>query len=73
MIMGSNSKLEIGKKYIGVSDKDRNIYPNQPFIVIREATFEEWISEYNLEVRIPLTNFELVEAKKGHFYEISID
>lgn len=81
MICGSTIKREVEKRYIGISDEKMVYHPDQPFLVIREATLEEY-KEYHKEKGSDLSHYdnnpfmkELMnqKLKNGFYYEISID
>jgi hypothetical protein len=42
MIVGSDKPREVGKMYTGTYYNDGVFYPDQPLLVLREATREEW-------------------------------
>lgn len=75
MIIGSFEKLEVGKRY-GVdsdeyiTDKYKVSHYNQPFLVLRESTKDEWIAEC-IKDNIPMPSLSLI--RDAYFYEISID
>lgn len=74
--MGSWSKLEIGKKYTGFIDKDRKGHKDQPFVVLREATWQEWyecLEDGEAKIVVDSSEHHMKESKKGNFYEISMD
>ena len=64
MILGTSQRRKIGGRYTGVRIDDV-FYPNQPFVVLREATFEEWLEEGNTE--------PLCDPSEALFYEVSVD
>lgn len=68
MILGKTEKLEIGKKYKHrVSDGNGVWHENVPFMVIREATGEEWRTQ-------PGRTLDEYEVPVGcYFYEVSTD
>jgi len=61
-------KLEIGKIYHNkrISDLSGKYHNGMSFLVIREATFEEWIKQH------PKTS-KIRDFSKDKFYEISVD
>jgi hypothetical protein len=69
MILGAErtKPREIGGSYVGILGLDYE----QPFVVLREATYEEWAAE-RLQERgyVPDTPCDLSEAL---FYEVSVD
>lgn len=56
---------------MGLRDEDTVWHP-QPFIVRREATFNEWL-EYCRSMGIILPDHEVAQARAAYFYEISTD
>lgn len=70
MIMGSDTKLEIGKEYtpVGIVLKGENV-PPQPIFIVREATREEWI-ECNTTT---YGACPCAYSYQGYFYEVSTD
>lgn len=75
MIMGSYIQKEVGKKYFGIIDYDLNLHKGQPYIILKEATFEEWFEEWERDCgkKIKLTKVQLENAKRAYFYLISVD
>jgi len=74
MIIGSSIKMEVGKKYYGVVDKDYVAHPDQPFIVIAEVTFDDWFEEYkSLGYNLSKQKQILAQKEAVGFYRISID
>jgi hypothetical protein len=76
MIMGSWQPLVIGQRYIGILDNQSVMHAEQPYVVLRESTAEEWFEEYEAEVgkgNVPMS--WLINAKRGNakFYEVSVD
>jgi len=78
LIMSSEDKLEIGKRYDGndgeLSDHEGN-YREQPFVVIGLATKEEWIAQQAEYAREHPTRkvVEYPAMNREYFYKISID
>lgn len=80
MIIAARKELPhvIGETYRDRWVRDyQGVKHNIPFTVLRQATYEEWLAEYESErehIGGPLTPAEKAEAKQiGHFYQISID
>lgn len=71
MITWLNHKVETGKMYKGIYDFN-HIYHDQPVLVIREASKEEYIEYYKSEnkgkIGGPLENLNGL-----YFYEVQID
>jgi hypothetical protein len=59
---------KIGERYKGI-DTDGAEDPDQPFVVLREATEEEWLAEQEPGAPLP-PNRDLTRAL---FYEVSLD
>lgn len=83
MIIGSNDQLEVGKRHGdsgGVYDGNMVKHANMPFVVLREATFEEW-AEHARNQPTDLTperieaEIRMVQQSKDrlYFYEVSVD
>jgi hypothetical protein len=66
MILGTErtKPREIGGRYFGVWIDDVS-YPDQPFVVLREATYEEWLEAGNAVPRC--------DPSEALFYEVSVD
>ena len=63
----------LAKRDRGITDMNYVDHPEAPFVVIREATFEEWLKEAN-EDGLDISEIQRAYAKKyGHFYEVSVD
>ena len=75
MIVGSTGPKVIGQQYWGITDERNHYYPDHPFIVVREATFEEWLAGHLERGGAPLTPQQLAKAKSptSFFYEIATD
>lgn len=71
MILSSYEKLELHKRYVmTVVDISYVEHSNQPFIVTRETTFEEWASQEGLSQR---ATYICSRAKELYFYEVISD
>jgi hypothetical protein len=70
MILGCNpdKPRKIGERYKGI-DTDGAEFPDQPFVVLREATVEEWLAEREPGAPLP-SNRDLTRAL---FYKVSLD
>ena len=66
MIIKTTEKVELGKIYNGfqLNDSDGNPHYNQPLVILREVTKEDYLHE-NTNIGMILSN--------DRFYEISID
>jgi len=67
VIIHSVLRLRVGEIEHGLSDDNRKYHPNQPFLVLREATKDEYITDCDGEEQ------ELSVPASDHFYEISTD
>lgn len=75
MISGSSIPREVGKRYTGLWDAEGVYRPEQPFLVLRVATMEEYI-QFITEAGFDISHFgpaHWAKIRKGYFYEISID
>jgi hypothetical protein len=75
MIIGSDNTLLIGERGVGVSETNGTPHNEQPFVVLREATFEEWLQEAIADgMPEALLHKAALAAQEGaRFYEISVD
>jgi hypothetical protein len=72
MIIGtSKGPQPIGSQHIGLW-MDGVLYPDQPFVILREATVEEWDGDVNNPVLPPEAGPALREGR-ALFYEVSLD
>ena len=69
MIRGTTKPREIGGRYTGIWIDDV-FYPDQPFAVLREATFEEWAAEQIEQGSEPNP---WCDPSGALFYEVSLD
>lgn len=71
MIVGSLHKVPIGFRGDYLRDNNRERV-RQPFIVIREATFEEYLEQLDIAgiKKAALTDFDFTH---NFFYEVSTD
>jgi hypothetical protein len=76
-IVGSNEVLEIGTRRIGLKGVQSGTRADQPFVVIRECTFDEWHAWLlaRLKPGEELDPQVLVKGRQpgARFYEISTD
>jgi hypothetical protein len=76
MILGSDPDRPrvIGERYTGVWI-DGEFYPDQPFVVLRESTYEEWLANpAGSEMAEPPRNDEDARLyAESHYYEVSLD
>jgi len=73
VILGSDpdKPREIGRRYEGVHHFNGEFYPEQPFVVLREATYEEWIRQGR--ERFGRTPEPVSDPSEAWFYEVSLD
>jgi hypothetical protein len=71
MILGTqrHKPRKIGERYTGVWVGD-TLHEDQPFVVLREATFAEWVAEQGQMGVEPIPPCDPSEAL---FYEVSLD
>lgn len=73
MILGSRTKRVIGSRVVGVVDNQYRIHPNQPVVILREVTFDDWKKEVE-ESTGPIPPKVLKQVPPdAHFYEVSLD
>lgn len=72
LILGCSQKLEVGARYMGRIHTSGGEYHDMPYLVLREATHEEWL-EQALKADVPPTEVYTLQAKMGFFYEVSVD
>lgn len=72
MIIGSDEKLPIGFRGIGLSDPQGRMHDDQPFVVIREATAEEYFAD-DRHSTMPASQVRRILSGRAFFYEVSID
>ena len=71
MILGTemSKARKIGGRYTGVW-VNYVLNPDKPFVVLREATYEEWAAE---QVQMGLTPMPACDPSQALFYEVSVD
>lgn len=67
MIMGCREEREIGKRYDGYVTDSQMKRHKMPYVVIRKATYEEWVEENKDNPNI------IFAPKDANFYEVSVD
>ncbi len=72
MIVGTFRSIEVGQTYHGCTDRDRKLHKDQPYMVLREATKEEWFIE-NRDLKLTTRELEMINDPNAKFYEISLD
>lgn len=81
MIVGSDKEHKIGQKVLADYFRDGVLHPEHPFVVVREATMEEFVAERGLAATDDVTQ-ERARAMGSHvhpspirlrFYEVSTD
>lgn len=74
MIVGANSPRIVGQRYEGSIVDNQYQRHNMPYLVVREATREEW--EAQQRANLPSFDAELAISRapqQALFYEISVD
>lgn len=74
MILGSYKERKPGERVVGLVDADGNELHDQPFLVLRVATREEFIAANGEELgadglRVAVDS----PIRWTHFYEVSVD
>lgn len=64
----------VGKLYTGITDNKGVMHKDQPFLVLREVTFEEW-EAFTISEGVVITSKirQLATSGKAYFYGISTD
>jgi hypothetical protein len=72
--MGTVNTLKVGAIYHGCSDNKGQRWPQQPYLVLREATYDEW-EACARENDVPITPEvkALAQSGRAKFYGISTD
>lgn len=74
IIYGTPIKLVVGKSYHGLSDHTQGWHAQQPFVVLREATFQEWVAFAEDEgIEISANIMHAAQRSNARFYGISTD
>lgn len=75
MIIGGHQKLPVGFRGRGVTDDHGRLHPDQPFVVVREATAAEYLAAERARDAAPIGEKQLafIHSGKAFFYEISVD
>ena len=74
VIVGGLFTREIGKRYTGISDRQGQMHKDQPFLVLREATYEEWVAFAEEEGLVIQPGIDaLAKSGRAKFYGISTD
>jgi len=69
MILGSDHERQIGARYRGIWI-DGVLHPEQPFVVLREATLEEWLEEQAFLGKPILRSADRLAGAR--FYEVAM-
>lgn len=72
--MGTYAIFEIGKVYHGCRDNTGKHWPEQPFLVLREVTYDDWeacAKDNNVKI-LPEVR-AAARSGKARFYGISTD
>lgn len=75
MIVGSSQKITLGTRCVGLSDEHGRIHPDQPYVIIRIATKEEFFEQLRTLRAAPVSPdmLDWIAAGQAYFYEISLD
>ena len=74
VIMGTVNTLKVGSLYHGCTDNKGQRWPHQPYLVLREATYEEWKQgAIDNDVTIQPEVEALARSGRAKFYGISTD
>lgn len=74
MILGSHRSCVVGQRYLGLTDAEGGVHHDQPFVVLRVATADEYVAEAIAD-GLPLSTAQLhvVRGAFVFFYEVSVD
>lgn len=71
MILATDQKFKIGEQSKNILLNGQH-FPDQPFVVLREVTREEWLHYHSSpKAKSCLERFEMTFT--FHFYEVSVD
>lgn len=75
MIMGCFNKHEIGERLTGLTDEQGVYHEDQPFVIVRASTFEEWYADASAPEcqAMPAEQLAFARSGKAFFYEIATD
>lgn len=74
VIYGTTRAHEVGRAYCGLRNKDGALFHDQPFYVLREASYEEWLAFAAEEGVTPSPQMlQAARRKDARFYAISTD
>lgn len=73
MIIGCYAPLTIGSVLTGLTDANATYHPAQRFVVLRKATFNEWVASNTALGRVPSDEEKAQAQLGGHFYFVSTD
>ena len=57
----------IGSRGVGVYDSHQRLFIDQPYVVIREATREEWKAD------VESHGYQALGPRNAFYYEVSLD
>jgi hypothetical protein len=77
VIIGTYDDIEVGerygtKPYEYLTDKDRVMHHQQPFVVLRESSLEEYLKQQEVQ-QSSLDGYPPDWTDGAKFYEVSID
>jgi hypothetical protein len=74
VIYGTLRTYEVGKLYQGLRKENGQLFHEQPFYVLREATYQEWLAFAAEEGMVPSPQMlKAAQSKAAKFYAISTD
>ena len=73
LILGFWEEQKVGDKKVGIVDSDLTAHKNQPFVIVRQATFEEWFAQERSPEMQAITERHKEHASKAFFYEVATD
>jgi hypothetical protein len=72
VIISSPHALPVGSRHTGLSDSDAADHPDQPFVVLRVATLDEWAAEARAD-GVGEADIHYTAGSRHHFYDVSVD
>jgi hypothetical protein len=73
LVIGSDYPLKLATRYTDIHDNNGVRHRNQPFLVLEQASFEDWVNEClndGLDISYWLNDPATINA---HFYRIALD
>lgn len=72
MIAASRSQRVVGQTYYGLTDEQGHGHAGQPFVILRQVTYDDWIKDRGVE----LSEHEksvIGDPATLFYYEVSVD